>query len=79
MLEGLLASLFDSPVSIPIVAICVAIGVPVVAHYWFALRRHEMDTELKRSMVERGMSAEEIERVLAAKSAGDEEDEEDEE
>ena len=71
MLDGLLASFFDSPFSIPIVAICVSIGVPIIAHCWFELRKHESDNELKRSMIERGMSAEEIERVLAAKSSED--------
>ena len=35
---------------------------------WFHLLRHRADVELKRDMVARGMSAEEIERVLAAKS-----------
>ena len=71
MLEAPLASFFENPFSIPIVAICVGIGVPVIAHYWFELKKHEMDNDLKRSMIERGMSAEEIERVLAARSSGD--------
>jgi hypothetical protein len=35
----------------------------------YGTRRYELD--IKRDMVERGMSAEEIERVIAAKSPGD--------
>lgn len=34
---------------------------------WFQLLRHRADVELKRDMVARGMSPEEIERVLATK------------
>jgi ABC-type bacteriocin/lantibiotic exporter with double-glycine peptidase domain len=45
--------------SVPIVAI--------VATYWYKLEQGRSDNDLKRSMVERGMSVEEIERVLNAK------------
>lgn len=41
--------------------------VPVVAHYWYKLRRHEIEADLKREMIERGMSADEIQRVLDAR------------
>jgi len=46
--------------SIPIVAI--------IAGCWFKIERVRSENDLKRSMVERGMSAEEIERVIAAKA-----------
>lgn len=46
-----------------IVLICT---VPVVCHYWCENRRAEQEAALKRDMLQRGMSAEEIERVLAA-------------
>ena len=45
--------------SIPIVAI--------IATFWYMLERSRSDNELKRDMIERGMSADEIERVIAAK------------
>jgi len=44
--------------SIPIVA--------VVGGFWYKIRKTLSENDLKRTMVERGMSAEEIERVLAA-------------
>jgi hypothetical protein len=41
--------------------------VSVVATFWYKIEQTKSDNDLKRSMVERGMSAEEIERVIAAK------------
>jgi hypothetical protein len=49
----------------------ICVGIPVVATFWYRIRAHESDNELKRTMIERGMSVEEIERVLAAKSPSD--------
>ena len=46
--------------SIPIIA--------VVATFWSQVERRKSDNELKRSMVERGMSAEDIERIISAKT-----------
>jgi len=48
-----------------IVLICV---VPSVSFYLYRWRKSELDAELKREMIARGMSADEIERVLAAGS-----------
>jgi hypothetical protein len=48
-----------------IVLICV---VPSVSFYLYRWRRTELDAELKREMVARGITADEIERVLAAGS-----------
>ena len=50
-----------------ITLICV---VPVLCHYWWKARRDEFDAGLKQSMIDRGMSADEIERVLRAPSGG---------
>jgi hypothetical protein len=47
-----------------ITLICV---VPTVAHYWYKLRKHEIDAALKREMIERGMTADEIQKVLDAR------------
>jgi hypothetical protein len=41
----------------------------VLAYHWLAARRTEAESALKRDMLERGMSAEEIERVIRATSA----------
>lgn len=45
------------------VPICAILG-----GFWFKSQKLQSDNELKRTMVQRGMSVEEIERVLAAKS-----------
>ena len=45
------------------VVICVVLG-----SFWCKVTLTTSENELKRAMVERGMSAEEIERVLAART-----------
>ncbi len=72
----ILTNLLNSWMAIPIIAIVTGMSIPVVAiiaYYWFELQKYREDSELKRCMIERGMSVEEIERALAAKSTGDEE------
>ena len=48
---------------IAIGAICI---VPTISYFLYQWRKSELDAELKRDMIARGMSADEIERVLAA-------------
>jgi hypothetical protein len=43
----------------------------VVARSWAQIERAKSDNELKRRLVEQGKSAEEIERIIAAKSPKD--------
>jgi hypothetical protein len=45
--------------SVPIVAI--------IGAFWFKLESERSENDLKRSMVERGMSPEDIERVISAR------------
>jgi hypothetical protein len=45
--------------------------ISLMAKYWFKHRRLEMETALKQDMVNRGMSAEDIERVLLASTVKD--------
>jgi hypothetical protein len=40
----------------------------IVMDSWAKIERTRSDNDLKRSMVERGMSAEEIERVISART-----------
>ena len=50
-------------------AIAMIFGLPfvgILAVFWHKTECHRSDNELKRSMVERGFSADEIERVIAA-------------
>lgn len=40
--------------------------VAVVAYFWYEVSKTRSDNELKKRMIERGMSVDEIERVLGA-------------
>ena len=64
-----LSGIFFSPFIIPVIAIIAGIAVPIVTSAWVDLEKHRIECDLKRSMVERGFSAGEIERVLAARTA----------
>ena len=48
--------------------IALVVIVSEVGHYCLKWRRHELESELKREMLARGMSAEEIKTVLDAGS-----------
>lgn len=43
--------------------------VTIIGGLWFKAQKIKSEHELKQAMVQRGMSAEEIERVLAAKGS----------
>jgi hypothetical protein len=43
-----------------------AISGPFLARYWYKARRAEMESSLKQSMIERGMTAEQICAVIEA-------------
>lgn len=49
-----------------IAAAAVVFGIWIVSHYWNDVRRQEIDAALKQDMLNRGMSAADIERVLLA-------------
>ena len=52
-------------------AVCGAFAVPlavIIGSAWYKMNKVRYENELKRSMIERGMSADEIERVIAAGS-----------
>jgi hypothetical protein len=55
--------------------VLVMAGVPlasILGWYWMKLHQTRSDNALKQSMVDRGMSADEIERVMAAGAGGEE-------
>ncbi len=59
-----------------VVLIVVVPGVTsVLAHYWFRTRKAELDAQLKSQMVQLGMSAAEIERVINSGAETEEEEE----
>lgn len=52
-------------------AIAMSLTIPIVAilsSAWYKIERTRSENGLKRSMIERGMSVDEIERVLRARS-----------
>lgn len=59
--------LFHEEILIPLVAIvsgCLVGGAAILASVWYKLRVKQWEMSLKHSMLERGMSAEEIKMVL---------------
>ena len=70
-------SLFASPFSIPIVAILgvfLWLIVQAVVSSVQSIVKHRNEIELKQTLVQRGMSADEIERIIQATSVVDPED-----
>ncbi len=57
-----------NPTTIFWVAIVLISIVPTITYYWHKTRKAEMDADLKMRMLEMGMSANDIERVLRAES-----------
>jgi hypothetical protein len=70
ILSPLLAEFKDYDTLIFWIAIGTICVVPSLGYYIHHWRKSELDAELKRDMIARGMSAEEIERVLAAGTGG---------
>ncbi|MEM8732686.1 MAG: hypothetical protein AAGG44_00585 [Planctomycetota bacterium] len=66
-----------SPMAIPIVAIVSVFGWLIIHSLVSGVRaivKHRNEVELKQSLVDRGMSADEIERVVTATAIPPEED-----
>ncbi len=58
----------SNPVTVVWGAIVIMSIVPTLIYYWHKTRKAEMDADLKMKMLEMGMSASDIERVLKAES-----------
>lgn len=68
MLAAFMNANWPSPDQLVIIG---AFSVPIVGiigGLWYKIRRMVSENDLKRTMVERGMSVEEIERILAART-----------
>lgn len=65
--DGSLSTMFQMP-QVAIVMGCLIPIAGIGFYYWYMAQKAHADSRLKRTMIERGMSAEEIERVLSAKS-----------
>lgn len=57
--------IFGMP-QIAIIMGCLIPIVSVIANYWFKAQKTQSENVLKRTLVERGLSASEIERIMAA-------------
>lgn len=73
LLQGLDAEYywFRTETILPIMIFSIPI-VAIIAHYWHRTIKTRSENELKRQMIDQGMSADEIERVLAARGPEDE-------
>ncbi len=60
-------AIFSSPFCIPVFAMIIPI-VAIIATFWHKTVKDRSDNELKQSMLDKGMSAEDIERVMNAGS-----------
>ncbi|MCK4341247.1 MAG: hypothetical protein KAY37_05925 [Phycisphaerae bacterium] len=70
-------SIWHSLFQVPQLPIFMSLLIPVVAiigFYLYKTQKVRSENELKRKMVERGMSVEEIERVIAASTKRDEDE-----
>ena len=62
-------SVWESVFRMPQIAVIMGCLIPIAAilgNFWYKAKKDKQDNDLKRSMLERGMSAEEIERVISA-------------
>ena len=46
----------------------------IISHYWFQAKKLRSDNELRRSLVEQGLTVDEIERIMAAGHKDESED-----
>jgi len=64
------SEILNSPSAVFWIAITLMVIVPTIAQYWHKSRRDEIEADLKREMIQRGMSADDIVKVLRASSKG---------
>jgi hypothetical protein len=58
--------LLQTPLFIIFTSITLICVIPTLAHYWYKARKAELEANLKQDMLQRGMSAAEIQQVLDA-------------
>ena len=67
-MNSFLTQFLRNDLAIIFAAITCCVAIPTSLTYWYKAKRAAMDADLKMKMLELGMSAEEIERVLIAES-----------
>ena len=65
--EQLWHRIFDMP-QIPFIIGGVIAITGIIASYWYKAQKLQSENALKRTLVERGLSADEIERIIAAQA-----------
>ncbi len=68
--DSFLESIFDVP-QLAIIMGCLIPISAILGYFWHLTQKNKQNNDLKQSMVERGMSAEEIERVISAGAEDD--------
>jgi hypothetical protein len=63
-------NLLENPVFIVFAFLTITSVSSTVAYYWHKIHKTEVEAALKQEMIQRGMSADEIERVLRATASG---------
>ncbi len=66
---------FQNPALLAITLGCLIPIVAIVAGIWGSVQKNRSNNEFKRYMIERGMSADEIEQIMNAGDGSDGEDE----
>ena len=73
----LASTIWDQAFAMPQIAIimgclvgCLIPIAGIISSYWYKAQKVRSENDLKRSMVERGMTVEEIERVMSTRSHG---------
>jgi hypothetical protein len=65
-----MTDLLHNPVFLSLAAGVLIVVVCTVPAYWYKTRKASLEAELKRDMVARGMSADEICRVIESRAGG---------
>ncbi len=71
-------SLWESIFRMPQIAVIMGCLIPIssiLGYFWHSTQKNKQNNDLKQSMVERGMSAEEIERGISAGVEHDDDEE----
>ncbi len=72
----LAANIWELIFRMPQIAVIMGCLIPIVgiiSGYWYKAQKVRAEHDLKRMLAERGMSADEIERIVAARSSADHE------
>ncbi len=72
----LVGDIWESVFRMPQIAVIMGCLIPIagiISSYWYKVHKVRAENNLKRMLAERGMSADEIERIVAVSSRPDDE------